>query len=379
MALLDDAAFAVVVLDNLGTPIAWNAHAKDLLALDEADAKATMEYLQREHAQGLGDAVARMLRGEAVDAREMRRERSDGSEATMLVSGGPLRAADGMCVGALVSLVDISARKGMEDNLEVRGQQLEDIVEERTRELEEANERLRAATVAKQAFMASMGHEMRTHLNSVIGFSGLLLEGLAGPLSEEQGRQLGMVQQAGKSLLALVNDVVDLAKMEAGLLPLNLERFELLSFVEGVVSSFEEAATRKGLMLEVDTPAGALPVRTDAKKLEQALQNLLSNALKYTSRGRIVVTVRRDSDGKSVIIQVSDSGEGISPEVMSRIFDEFVKYERGSREREGTGLGLAITRRLCEMLGGSVSARSNPGEGSVFTLVLPMDIGQDGE
>jgi signal transduction histidine kinase len=252
---------------------------------------------------------------------------------------------------------------------------LEELVADRTTELVELNERLRSAAEAKSAFIAGMGHKMRNHLNSIIGFSGILQQGLAGEMDTEQKRQVDHVYESGQALLALVNDVVDLSKMEAGQLGLDVAHFELLGALEDILASYSTTAQERAIRLRFDAPKGVIPMRNDRDKLEQVVGNLVSNALKFTPGGEVDVTAERSADGDSVIIRVADTGKGIAPDVLSRIFDEFVTYDPGGGSGgSGTGLGLALTRRLCELMGSSVSARSAPGGGSVFAVVLPVDV-----
>lgn len=249
---------------------------------------------------------------------------------------------------------------------------LERAVEERTRELSAANERLREAAVAKSRFVAKMGLAMRNKLNSIIGFSGILLQGIAGELDGEQRKHVDMVYRAGQELLALVNDVVDLSKIEAGLLDVTPTRFELLGFLEDVIGSFEATAKESDVEIGLETEVSALPVLVDQSKLDQVVRNLLSNAIKFAPGGRVTVEVGPLEDGSHFYIRVRDTGPGMSPAELQSVFDEFVKYDKGGA-KQGTGLGLALTRKLCELMGGSVSARSVPGEGSIFTVLLPLE------
>jgi signal transduction histidine kinase len=256
-------------------------------------------------------------------------------------------------------------------------ERLEDLIEQRTQELLAANERLEEAARAKSAFVAGMGHEMRDKLNTIIGFSGIMLQGLDGTFTEEQTEHAEMIYGAGQSLLALVNDVVDLSKLEAGQSELHIGQFEALGFIESVVESYRATAEERGIELGFTSPPGVIPMTSDRNKIEQILRNLLSNAVKFTEDGGVTVAAERADEGDTLVVRVNDTGGGIPAEVMARVFDEFVKYDRrGDVANRGTGLGLALTRRLCEMLGGSVSARSHPGEGSVFTVILPVDIAE---
>jgi PAS domain S-box-containing protein len=377
------ASIPIVVLDESGEPVQWNQAAEELTSqlLDEAASPAVLPQLDGPAGEGFSAAVDRMLSGQTVHAAEM--IPGDIEEGRFLVvSGGPIRH-DGEIAGAMAVIDDVTERRRAEARLADHRDRLEDLVEQRTAELLAANERLEEAARAKSAFVAGMGHEMRNKLNSIIGFSGILLQGLGGDLEDEQRKNVEMVYEAGQSLVALVNDVVDLSKIEAGQLEVRVAPFELLGLLDGIVDSFKRGAEEQGVDVDLEAPSGVIPMHSDRTKVEQVVRNLVSNAVKFAPGGAVAVEVERADEGTSTVIRVRDDGVGISPDAMDRIFDEFVTFDpRDRAASSGTGLGLALTRRLCEMLGGSVSARSNPGEGSVFTVVLPVDIsvprGEDG-
>ena len=267
---------------------------------------------------------------------------------------------------------DITERKRAERELELYRQHLEELVGERTAELEESNRELEAATKAKSAFLASMSHELRTPLNSIIGFSGLMLQGMAGPLAEEQVRQLEMVNHSGRQLLALIGDVLDLAKIEAGRVEVTPAAFSIPHLVGTLVETVRPTAEEQGLALRVDLDGAPERMVADRTKLEQILLNLLSNALKYTNRGEVAVTVRGCTDGM-VEFRVRDTGPGVPAEDHERIFEEFRQLPAiGSAKNPGTGLGLAISRRLAGLLGGTITLESEPGSGSTFTVRVPL-------
>ncbi|MGQ9655712.1 MAG: ATP-binding protein [Thermodesulfobacteriota bacterium] len=249
-------------------------------------------------------------------------------------------------------------------------QEMEQRIRERTAQLSAAMEKAQAADRLKSAFLATMSHELRTPLNSIIGFTGILLQGLAGPLNEEQRKQLSMVQGSARHLLALINDVLDISKIEVGELTLSSTAFELGPSVEKTVKMVTPLADKKGLSLTLDVADDAGTVMADQRRLEQVLLNLLNNAVKFTESGEVRVSCRGEAD--DCVISVADTGIGIDPQEIEVIFRPFHQLDTGiTRKYEGTGLGLSISKRLVEMMGGSIQVQSQPGHGSTFTVRIP--------
>jgi PAS domain S-box-containing protein len=274
--------------------------------------------------------------------------------------------------------VDITARRRMEEELRETQASLERRVAERTAELAEARDRAEAADRLKSAFLATMSHELRTPLNSIIGFTGILAQKLAGPLNAEQAKQLGMVQSSARHLLALINDVLDISKIEAGQLSVVHERFDAKASIFKVADIVRPLADRKGLALRVDVAPEVGVLESDQRRVEQVLLNLLNNAVKFTERGVVTVTAetipgRTEGRRPEVRISVSDTGIGIKPEDLGVLFQPFRQIDTGlTRNHEGTGLGLAICRRLAHLLGGDVRAESVWQQGSTFSVTLPL-------
>jgi signal transduction histidine kinase len=258
----------------------------------------------------------------------------------------------------------------LHEELQQHATQLEQRVARRTAELAVARDRAESADRLKSAFLATMSHELRTPLNSILGFTGIALQGMAGPLNDEQRKQLGMVRDSARHLLALINDVLDISKIEAGELKVHVEPFDLRKVIERAVDSVRPYAESKGLALRATIDPRIGPSVSDTRRVEQILLNLLNNAIKFTERGEVSLTATAEED--RVHIAVTDTGMGIAPENIEVVFRPFQQLDSGlSRSHEGTGLGLAICRRLAELLGGEIRATSECGVGSVFTVTLP--------
>jgi signal transduction histidine kinase len=238
----------------------------------------------------------------------------------------------------------------------------------------EREQRLRAeeADRVKSAFLATMSHELRTPLNSIIGFTGVMLQGLAGPLNDEQRKQLDMVRSSARHLLALVNDVLDISKIEAGQLGVAHLPFDARRSIDKVLTLISPQATAKHLALRVQASEGLGQLVGDERRFEQVLLNLLSNAVKFTDHGEVTLVAERHADNM-LQVQVCDTGIGIGPDDLQSLFQPFKQVESGlARRHDGTGLGLAICRRLTELMGGQIAASSEWGKGSTFTLTLPI-------
>ncbi len=238
-------------------------------------------------------------------------------------------------------------------------------------ELAAAKERAEAADHLKSAFLATMSHELRTPLNSIIGFTGIVLKGYVGPLNEEQTKQLSMVRSSANHLLSLINDVLDISKIEAGQLQVSFDSLDLRAVIEQAVQSVRPAAEKKGLFLSIQLSSDVDTMISDQRRVGQILLNLLSNAVKFTDRGAIYVKCEKEQDG-SVTVSVADTGIGIKEEDMPRLFKAFQQVDSGTtRKYEGTGLGLYICQRLLELLDGRIWVTSKWNSGTTFYFSLP--------
>ena len=241
-------------------------------------------------------------------------------------------------------------------------------------QIQEKGEQLEAASQLKSQFLANMSHELRTPLNAIIGVTEMLHEDAVDLEREDELEPLDRVLRAARHLLALINDILDLSKIEAGKMELHLENFPLAPLVDDVVKTIQPLAEKTGNELVVNCPADIGAMFTDSTRVRQALLNLASNANKFTERGKVSFDVSRAAEhGEDwITVKVTDTGIGMTPEQLDRLFQDFVQADASTtRKYGGTGLGLAITRRICQMMGGDVMVESEQGKGSIFTLRLP--------
>jgi len=242
---------------------------------------------------------------------------------------------------------------------------------EKTKELEQANFQLRRADQLKSVFLASMSHELRTPLNSIIGFTGILLMEMTGKLNREQKKQLNLVKNSANHLLELINDILDISKIEAGKVEINPELFLMDNLIDEVKDTFSGPISEKGIELIIENPGG-IKLFSDKRRVKQILFNLISNAVKFTDKGNITVSLRVIS-GKRVKISVGDTGIGIKKQAMDKLFYPFQQIDDTlTKHFEGTGLGLYLCKSLLILLGGEIGAKSKYGEGSIFSFKLPM-------
>jgi signal transduction histidine kinase/DNA-binding response OmpR family regulator len=247
-------------------------------------------------------------------------------------------------------------------------------------EIGEAKEAAEAANSAKSAFLANKSHELRTPMNAILGYSEMLVEEAEDLGQQEFIPDLQKIHQAGSHLLALINDVLDLSKVEAGKMDLYIETFEVGPMIDAVVATIDPLVKKNGNRLRVEVDPMLTEMRADLTKVRQALFNLLSNAAKFTREGEVALVAEREAgDGEGWIrLAVSDTGIGIAPDKLERVFEEFSQAEESTlREFGGTGLGLTISRRFCQMMGGDITVESAVGRGSTFTVRLPMQVASD--
>jgi signal transduction histidine kinase len=222
-----------------------------------------------------------------------------------------------------------------------------------------------------------MSHEFRTPLNAILGYTHMLLQGVAGDLSTNIKRQLTRIDSNGRHLLTIINEILDITRIEAGKMPMQISGFELTELIPEVMAELDPVIARSRLVVTPRLWADSVLMRSDRQKVKQIVVNLLSNALKFTHQGGIELAVTFEAASRTATIAVSDTGIGIAPEHHERIFEDFRQVDDSpSRQYGGTGLGLAICRRLADSLGGRITLQSRLGEGSTFTLTIPADAPQ---
>jgi signal transduction histidine kinase len=243
------------------------------------------------------------------------------------------------------------------------------------KELEAANRELAAASQHKSEFLANMSHELRTPLNAIIGFSEVLSEKMFGELNEKQEEYLKDIHASGTHLLSLINDILDLSKIEAGRMELELTDFDLPTALDNALTLVRERAGRRSIALHTSIDNRLGQIQADERKIRQVVLNLLSNAIKFTPEGGRIEVVAALRDG-SVEVSVSDTGVGIAPEDQEKVFEEFRQVGTADKKAEGTGLGLTLCRKFIELHGGKIWVKSQLGAGSTFTFTIPIRRGE---
>ncbi len=297
-------------------------------------------------------------------------QESEGSLSTVIVSayGDMANIRTAMNRGAFDFLVKPIDFLDFETTIAKTIRHVEVLREARQRQVE--NQRLELASQHKSQFLANMSHELRTPLNAILGYTELILDSVYGEMPQRARDVLDRVQRNGRHLLGLINDVLDLSKIEAGQLSLSLADYSMRDVVHGVYSAVEPLASEKKIALKTEVPSDLPPGRGDERRLTQVLLNLVGNAIKFTDQGEVVI--RAIATDGSFTLAVRDTGPGISTADQAKLFQEFQQVDNSiTRKKAGTGLGLAISKRIIEMHGGRIWVESRVGHGSTFSFTLP--------
>jgi PAS domain S-box-containing protein len=383
--IIDSVADPILVTDSNGSLVLLNQPAERLFT---ARPGATTEELQRVRANDahVSSHVASLFlapHGERWSGELGLIDPESGNATPVEAISGKISSSLGEVTGVVTILHD--RREALEkarlyEQLKRASDELELKVREATAELVRQNELLRRqaleleqASNLKSQFLATMSHEFRTPLNAILGYTDMLLKGVSGAPSTRQRRSLARVDSNARHLLSIINDILDIARIEAGKMPVNVEAFRVDELLAEVLAEVAPLVDQTRVKVSSRCPRGLALVRTDRSKVKQILTNLVSNALKFTPRGAVTVSAHGASRGSKLRISVVDTGIGIAKEDHEKIFDDFRQADDSpTRPYGGAGLGLAICRRLAKVLGGQVAVGSKVGRGSTFTLTLPM-------
>jgi PAS domain S-box-containing protein len=367
--------YSIIGKDLQGKILLWNEGAHRIYGYEAAEivgVNAGMLHTAADVAAGKpAEIIATALNAGKWEG-VIERKRKDASRFWARLVVTPRYDAAGIAIGVLVISKDITEEMRSAHELANAHLEREAAVEA----LRSANRELAQASEAKDRFLASMSHELRTPLNAIIGYAGVQLMGLAGPLSADQRMQMQSIESSGNHLLSLINGLLDLAKIEAGRVDVSRERVDCCELLEEIVATVRPLADEKGLALVAVPPPAGFAVETDRRMLSQILLNLAGNAIKFTEEGQVAVTIgSHPEDGGVARFAVHDTGMGIDARDGARVFDAFEQVADVSAPRqEGTGLGLHISRRLALLLGGQLEFTSEPGRGSTFWLDVPREV-----
>ncbi|HXN75169.1 MAG TPA: ATP-binding protein [Gemmatimonadaceae bacterium] len=380
--ILENVADPILVTDDRSNIILMNKEAEQLFEADDSQSWDRAAMVQANDTK-FTTFISDFTISPSLARREQMKLKipENGVELPVEVVSGKILNRRGeplAIVSVLHDLTEQAENERLYEELKTFSSQLEERIQAATADLAEQNTRLQwqsreleKANRLKSEFLASMSHELRTPINALIGYASLMLDRIYGDLTPRQEEGLNRIQGAAQHLLALINDILDLAKIEAGRMPLHLDEVSLREIMTEISQQIEPMVKKKQLSFSVDLPSKDMKLHTDRTKVKQILLNLLSNAVKFTHQGGIWVTVSRDEE--DLRFDVRDTGIGIREVDLESIWEDFRQVDQSrTREFGGTGLGLSITRKLVDALGGHVFAESVYGQGSTFTVVLPV-------
>ena len=382
--IIDSVADPILVTDQEGDIVLMNTPAERLFNAPGVEDENTLRRV-RANGANLTSFVSNVLtrtgeqryRGEIQLA-----DPQDGRPLPVEAVAGTILSEQGELMWVVTILHDLTEaleKARLYEQLKQASVQLERKVQEATAELAEQNELLRRqhieleqASALKSQFLANMSHEFRTPLNAILGYTHMLLNNVTGPVTDPQRKSLTRIDSNSRHLLALINDILDITRIEAGRMPLNATSFGIGELFDEVLAELEPIIKRSNLSVTTRLRGNVPSVRSDRQKVKQIVLNLLSNALKFTPAGSVTMTAAFDAKAKQIVIAVKDTGVGIPVEDQAKVFEDFRQLDSSpARGYGGTGLGLSICRRLANILGGSISLESAPDNGSTFTLRLP--------
>ena len=386
--IIDSVADPIIVTDPEGDIVLMNEPAERMFTVGYASGDLAHRRVQANGAH-LTSFVSNVLTGTGGERRyrgELQLLDPDtGRSSPVEGVAGQILSEQGELIWVVTILHDLTEqleKARLYEQLKQASAELERKVQEATAELAEQNELLRRqqigleqASALKSQFLANMSHEFRTPLNAILGYTHMLLNGVSGLITDAQRKSLSRIDSNSRHLLALINDILDITRIEAGRMPLNLTSFAIPELIDEVMSELEPIIKRSNLAVSARI-TGKLPsLKSDRQKVKQIVLNLLSNALKFTPAGAVKIKASYDPRARLVTIAVTDTGVGIAVEDQAKVFEDFRQLDSSpARGYGGTGLGLSICRRLAQMLDGSIELDSTPGSGSTFALRLPARV-----
>ena len=383
--IIDSVADPILVTDPSGKILLMNSPAERLFTAPESDETAEAERAVRSNDAHFSSFVSNLFltgkglrwRGEIslIDPSTLQALPVEAVAGKVLSEHGEVTAV----VTILHDRTEALEKARLYEQVKAASEQLEEKVREATGELVRRNEllqrqhfELEQASQLKSQFLANMSHEFRTPLNAILGYTSMLLQGISGDMSPPQKNKMLRVDSNARHLLSIINDILDISRIEAGKMPLHLEEVEIAALVGELLAEVEPLIQKARLQVLTDLQPGLQPAWSDRQKVKQIVLNLLTNAIKFTPLGHVKVIVRGDEERREVRIAVEDTGIGIAPQDHDRVFEDFRQADNSvTREYGGAGLGLAICRRLAKMLDGRIELVSNVGAGSTFTLMIP--------
>ena len=383
--IIDSVADPILVTDPSGKSLLMNSPAERLFTAPESDETAEAERAVRSNDAHFSSFVSNLFltgkglrwRGEIslIDPSTLQALPVEAVAGKVLSEHGEVTAV----VTILHDRTEALEKARLYEQVKAASEQLEEKVREATGELVRRNEllqrqhfELEQASQLKSQFLANMSHEFRTPLNAILGYTSMLLQGVSGDMSPPQKNKMLRVDSNARHLLSIINDILDISRIEAGKMPLHLEEVEMAALVGELLAEVEPLIQKARLQVLTDLQPGLQPAWSDRQKVKQIVLNLLTNAIKFTPLGHVKVIVRGDEERREVRIAVEDTGIGIAPQDHDRVFEDFRQADNSvTREYGGAGLGLAICRRLAKMLDGRIELVSNVGAGSTFTLMIP--------